>query len=128
MTWSLNIPSWNFNTHPELSDEQFVYTAASIYIGQPPSYFYNWGNPAGAWISWETEYIQQNGRYAWFTAFCNFYPGGNSSDSWFYNLPNWTWVVVLPVGAITAAIMLWRAWGKGLWQSVTKESGNGGRL
>jgi len=126
----MTVSSTNFNTHPELSDQQWLQDVIMIYYGWSIVEYNFWaaqasnqpGNPNNQayWLA----QIPALGRYAAFTGLVGTSPG-NSTDGWFYNLPPWTLLVIIPSIAITAAGLLWAAWGKGLLQSAGKATGGG---
>jgi len=117
--------TWNANLHPEMDDQEFATTALKVYWGWDDTQVAQWdANTAG--LATTLTQIQQNGRYSWLQGL--FGQKGNSTDGWFYNLPPYTWLIVLPVVAITAGILLWRAWGKDLYSKSFGSNGSSGRL
>jgi len=88
------VPSWNFNSHPELDDSDFV--TASVYAlnGSPITDLANELNNMNA-NNWT--------RYQWYTNYVNYGATHNSpTDSgnmWFTTVPSWA-----PVAAIVVAL------------------------
>jgi len=115
----------NFNSHPELSDQEFAIAATSVFNGITPAQV---GNPVNA-----IKYIQQHGggaagRYAliydpssgWLAQGYS----GNADDNWFLNVPSWAWAIVIPAALITAAYLAWRAWGGKVKEAMRGEGGS----
>lgn len=115
------VPSWNFNTHPELSDQEFATAALTVFNGAPQT------NPTV--IGNATAFVQRYGRYAlifdpsggWLAQGYN----GNADDDWFLNFPSWTLLLAIPVIAAVGVFMAWKYWGHYI-KRATKGGSNGG--
>jgi len=115
----------NANYHPELSDVEFVQVSIKTYFGWDDTEYLTWLNAQGG-VNARNAYtwIQQGGRAAWYAALQSNI-GGNDTDGWFYNLPPWTWMVAVPVIVIAAAVLIWGAWGKDLYNKSVGGNGSG---
>lgn len=105
---------WNINTHPELDDNDFVLALCRTVFDpntkesdkgyQDSLAYYNGFGGKG-----RTEMLK-----AWKAAGNN----GNYNDPWLYNIPPWAGIVIVPVVAIVAAVLLWKAYGHHLTKSI----------
>jgi len=111
------ISSINFNTHPELSDEQFAIDLASVYNGVAPK--------AGQLPNWLSQ-IQKGGRYSLYQSWVNGGYAGNSDDNWMKIIPSWAVVAAIVVAIAAAGYMAYRAWGHLLKDASNSVDGNGG--
>jgi len=119
------IPSYNFSSHPELSDSDFVTIAIYRFTGNPN---FVWSTSAGATFSDNVQAVGSMGRQAWIESVFQNWGTGNTTDGWFYNVPPWSWAVVVPIVVIVAGILLWRAFGSDLTKMVPKGNGSSGYL
>jgi len=117
---------FNANLHPELSDAEFIEISTKTFFGWDDAEYDSWtAQNGGANLRYANQCIATGGRPAWYAALSTNI-GCNDTDGWFYNLPPWTWMVVVPIVAITGGILLWRAWGKGFYESsIGNGSGHG---
>jgi len=123
----MTLSSLNFNSHPELTDEQFAIAAMNVYFGTPPTQssvdqavttiVTNGGGAAGRYsVIWGTGSGSANG---WLAQGIQ----GNADDNWFRNIPTWFWIAFVPIIGIVAVIAAWKAWGH-LAKDAMKESGS----
>jgi len=110
-----NIPSqWNFNSHPELTDEDFVYTALTVaQNGQAPT--------QASYTGW-LAFLQQQGqtRWTWYAGQAPnslaYHAGLAVDDAWFKIMPDWAPMAALLGGigvfAIGFAVALYKRYNK----------------
>lgn len=92
---------WNFNSHPELDDRQFVIAAMNVLFGQQPSD--KSVNDALSYMAaghsrFELIFGPSNG---WLQQGYS----GNYGDNWFVYVPAWAWLVA-GLGAAVGAIVI----------------------
>lgn len=107
----------NFNSHPELTDDQWAKAVGAIY----------WGDTSEVGISNTINYLaQEGGRYNVYKAWSTNSTAGNPNDPWFYNIPPWTPLVLIPVLVATGIGLVWFLWGKDIKRAFKNaESSNG---
>jgi len=113
----------NFNSHPELSDDEWIIATFNVAYGQGPNQ-QSIDNARTAIIS---SGGGAQGRYALIFGPGGWVPSGtqgNWDDNWFRNLPTWSWIVFVPIVAIATVFAAWRAWGH-IVKETMEESGNG---
>jgi len=98
--------SWNFNSHPELSDTDFCKAVHYVIFG----------SGIGGGLNNALAFISANGggaqgRFGLIQSWINQNFTGSYDDSWLQNIPSLAWVVIIPVVAIVAAVVAWRCWG-----------------
>jgi len=110
---------YNFNSHPELTDEQYAGVCIAVAFGSTPTQ---------SSIDDAVKAIQASGRYS-----LVFGPQGwaaqgmtvNASDPWFYQVPTWAWLIVAPVAVIVAIGLTWKFWGQKFWKKASAGSSSG---
>lgn len=117
----------NFNSHPELSNQEFAHAALVVFNGP--------GIPVDdAGVQAAVSYIESHGGGAGGRYALIFDPAdgwiaqgysGNSDDNWFKNIPTWAWLIIVPIAVGAFAYLAWRAWG-GTIKAAMAENGNGG--
>lgn len=119
----MTIPQWNFNTHPELSDEDFAKALHSVYFGT--------NTMASTSVTDATNFISANGRYQLYMSWVNppnSFPG-NKDDEWLANLPPWFPLALTLVGALAAvgigAALYWKDIKAALAKAKSGSSNNG---
>lgn len=113
------ISEFNFNSHPELNDQDFATIAGRVYTGNP-----TWAlDPSNA--TENLQYIATNGRYSWVTTQLYSWGAGNSHAGWFFNIPPWAWMVILPATVIVAGVLIYKAYGADLMRKSGLSEGNG---
>jgi len=115
----------NFNSHPELNDKEFVVAALCVFNGQKPK------DISAQELTQTLAYLQSlgggaGGRFAMVQGWIDGGFVGNSDDNWFMNIPSWGWLLVIPVGLVTAAYLAWRAYRNQLTDAIDAGNSHGG--
>jgi len=118
---------WNLNTHPELSDENYIITSLAVYWGVDPLTWLNYstsvpGSYPQSNLGYAMSIVASSGRQGWISwIMAN--SQGNASDGWFYNVPTWAAMVIIPVTLVTAIVLAWYAWGDELKRRIPRSNG-----
>jgi len=107
----------NFNTHPELSDTEFITGMIATYFGQTST--------TSSQISAAQGAVTSSGRYGLYQSWITQNFAGNTDDPWFQQLPSWTPLALLGVGAVSFTLLVWFAWGDDIKRAFNKMKGSG---